>query len=83
LKSYEEKNSGSKIDGVLLSGGTSNMKGIEEYLSRLIGTTVIKGNPWHGIDTKQSNPKIIADIGPSFAVAIGLAMRGVEEYRRK
>lgn len=83
LGAYLEKNGGARIDGVILSGGTSKMKGIEEYFSNLLGIRVTTGNPWRRITAEGKASELVKDLGPSFSVAIGLALRGVEEYKRE
>jgi type IV pilus assembly protein PilM len=83
LNAYKEKNADVKIDGVFLSGGTSKMKGLEEYFTRSLGLPVTVGNPWRRISFKEEAGPLIKELGASFAVALGLALRGVEEYKRK
>ncbi len=83
MKSYESKNKKNRIDSVILSGGTAKLAGIDAYFSRVLGVRTVVGNPWSRIDFDESlNPRI-KEMGPSFSVAIGLALRGVEEYQRK
>lgn len=83
LAAYKEKNKSVKIDGVFLSGGTARMKGIEEYFTRSLGMPVSLGNPWRRITFSPEAAPLIKELGASFSVAIGLALRGVEEYKRK
>jgi len=83
LNAYKLKNKDARIDGVLLSGGTSKMKGLEEYFSNSLGTKVILGNPWRRIVAKDGADVLIKNLGGSFTVALGLALRGLEEYKRK
>jgi type IV pilus assembly protein PilM len=83
LNSYKEKNRDVKIDQVIISGGTSRMKGVTEYFTNTIGITSIAGNPWRRIGYEAELSKMIEDIGSSFSVAIGLALRGIDEYKRK
>ncbi len=84
LTTYKEKNKGARVDAVLLSGGSSGMKGLEEYFSRCIGTSVTMGNPWKKISFTDDNMRKLADnLGVSFSVALGLALRGMDEYKRE
>lgn len=83
LNAYMEKNKDLRIDGVFLSGGTSRMKGLDEYFSRSLGMPVTVGNPWRRISFNDNAKPLIEGIGQSFSVALGLALRGVEEYRRE
>jgi type IV pilus assembly protein PilM len=83
MDAYVEKNKGCVIGGVILSGGTAKMKGMVEYFSRNLNMKVTLGDPWKDIvvDAKAAAP--VKEIGISFSVAIGLALRGVDDYKRK
>jgi type IV pilus assembly protein PilM len=82
INSYLDKNKGAHIDGVFLSGGTAHMKGMEEYFSKTLGITATIGNPWKNIQYDPRLKKSIESIGSSFSVVIGLALRGIDEYKR-
>lgn len=83
LNSYKEKNPNLRIDGIFLSGGSSKMKGLEQYFTKSLGMPVMIGNPWKKILYDEKAKPLIDVLGASFAVAIGLALRGLEEYKRK
>lgn len=83
INAYKLKNKNAKIDGILLSGGTSKMKGLEEYFSNSLGMKVEMGNPWRRIAAKDDVLELAKKLGGSFTVALGLALRGAEEYKRK
>jgi type IV pilus assembly protein PilM len=83
LNAYMAKNKDARIDGIILSGGTSKMKGLEEYFTRALGMKTILGNPWRRITVKDEARVLVPRLGGSFSVALGLALRGIEEYKRK
>lgn len=83
VSAYREKNKESKIDGIILSGGSSKMEGLDKYFTRTIGIRAAVGNPWKRVYFDEKLRPFVEEIGSSFAVALGLAMRGVEEYKRK
>jgi len=83
IRSYESKNEKAHIDSVILSGGTAKLLNISNYFSKILGIKTIVGNPWSRIDFDESLSPYIKEIGPSFSVALGLALRGVDEYKRK
>ena len=83
LNLYRTKNRDARIDGILLSGGTSKMKGLEEYFTRLLETKATIGNPWSRVVVNDDAKKLAENLGGSFSVALGLALRGVEEYKRQ
>lgn len=83
IGAYEEKNKNSVISGVILSGGTARMSGIEEYFSHSLGQNVRIGNPWRSVAIDNEVLPFTKELGSSFAVALGLALRGVDDYKRK
>jgi len=46
------------------------------------GKKVKIGDPWKGISCEKSLEPFVKDLGGGFAVASGLALRGVDDYRR-
>ncbi len=66
-----------KIQKVNLTGGGANLKGIIDYASTKLGLEVTKGNPFSRIITPSFMQPILRDIGPSFAVAVGLALHEI------
>jgi len=83
IRAYEEKNKESKINGVILSGGTAKLKGIDTYFSKKLNIKSIIGDPWKKITYDEKIEPIIKKFGTSFSVAVGLALRGIEEHRSK
>ena len=82
LATYKEKNKDLKIDGIMLSGGSAKMNGLVEYFSRTLGVNVVLGNPWKQISFDQASKPLVDNLAASFTVSIGLALRGIEEYKR-
>lgn len=64
-----------RIQKVILSGGSANMPGILEYFSEKLNTPVVAADPFAGLIYPQELTEILKDIGPYFAIAVGLAMR--------
>jgi Tfp pilus assembly PilM family ATPase len=61
---------------VILTGGSSNMPGLKEYLSRGLGVEVIIGNPFSRVRFDQSLESVLRkDLNSTLAVSVGLAMR--------
>ena len=83
IEAYAQKNRGAQVDQILLSGGTSKMKGMLEYFSKNIGLPVVSGNPWKDIVVEPKISQAVKSLGSSFSVSVGLALRGVEDYKRK
>lgn len=82
VAAFKEKNSDSRIDGIILSGGSGKMKGLDQYLARATGIKTDIGNPWRKVSYDQKLEPLIDKIKISFTVALGLAFRGIEENRK-
>ena len=70
----------SSIQKILLAGGGSKLPGLAEYLGRRFEITVEVFDPFRGIevDSNRFDPDYMREIVPEMAVAVGLALRGVE-----
>jgi len=71
------------IKEVILSGGTARMQGISTYFTNLFHVPVSVADPWQGIQVNDAIRPALDKLGPSFAIAIGLAMGGVDRYRKR
>lgn len=68
-----------KIKRVVISGGTASLPGIVVYLADSLDVEVQLGNPWLFVSCPPKfPPKELEEVGPSFAVAVGLALREVQ-----
>lgn len=75
LSLYEQKEH-KRITKAVLIGGGANLQGLSEYWSRTVGAQATVGNPWKGLSYPQKLEGVLAEIGPRFGVAVGLALRG-------
>ncbi len=75
-----EKVQGKKITKVILIGGGALLRGLEEEAKNILGKEVLLGDPFSKVElpTKALGP-ILKGSGPEYAVAIGLALRALEE----
>ncbi len=78
IASHEEKHPESKVTEIILSGGSSRLAGIVEYLSSIFELPVSIGHPWSKIQATEKQQVMIHETDTSFAVAIGLALGGAE-----
>jgi type IV pilus assembly protein PilM len=71
---------GLAVQKILLSGGGSKMLRLPEELEKRLEVPVEILDPFRQIkvDTRKFDPSYLAEIMPEMAVAVGLAMRGVE-----
>ncbi|MDQ5902305.1 MAG: hypothetical protein QG606_521 [Patescibacteria group bacterium] len=82
IASHEEKHPESKVTEIILSGGSSRLAGIVEYLSSIFELPVSIGHPWSKIEATEKQQVMIHETDASFAVAIGLALGGAENSTR-
>lgn len=75
VKENFEKAYNEPVKKVILSGGGSNLAGIEKYFSDEINLPVTKANPFSLVNYPGEMEPLIKELGPSFAVAIGLGIR--------
>lgn len=69
-----------QVQKILISGGGSKLAGLAEDLSQRLELPVEVLDPFRGIkvDTRKFDPDYLSEIMPEMAVAVGLAVRGVE-----
>lgn len=63
------------IEKVIVTGGTALMPNFVTYLSQLLQTRVIIGDPWARVAYPDDLRPVLAGIGSKFSVALGLALR--------
>lgn len=73
-KFYQEQ-FGNSITRVILTGSTSKLPLLSEYIKSYTGMEVMQGNPWTNVSYPSANSDNIMSVSTEFATAIGLAMR--------
>jgi len=68
------------IQKILIAGGGSKLPGLADYLSKRFEIPVEVFDPFRGIqvDSRKFDPDYMKEIIPEMAIAVGLALRGVE-----
>jgi type IV pilus assembly protein PilM len=74
---FQNKNE-DKIEKVILSGGSSLLPNLASFMSGKLNMNIVVGDPWARISYQPELKPVLAEIGPSFSVAIGSAMRELE-----
>lgn len=74
FKNQSQKN----IEKIILTGGSSLLLGLPEYLTNVLGIRTFLGDPWARVIYPQDLKPILDNIGSRFSVAVGLAMRDIE-----
>lgn len=64
-----------QVEKMILTGGSSLLGGLAEYIQTVLGMPVEMGNPWLKVAPRPEYQKVMNDIAPSFGTAVGLAMR--------
>ncbi|MBI4415120.1 MAG: type IV pilus assembly protein PilM [Candidatus Kerfeldbacteria bacterium] len=65
------------VEKVILAGGSSFLPSLPDYLARVLNLKVFIGDPWARVIYPIELKSALQEIGPRFAVAIGLAMRNI------
>jgi type IV pilus assembly protein PilM len=72
---YKNKTLSVSPSDYLLSGDGALLPGLVEYVSKSLGVKSEVANPWKNIVVENKFKDIIAKSGPSYSVAIGLALK--------
>ncbi|MEK7537229.1 MAG: type IV pilus assembly protein PilM [Patescibacteria group bacterium] len=76
IANYEESKK-TKIAKIILTGGQSQMPGLKEYFGQKIGKEILISDPLKKVSFTSALEDTLRSIGPSLAVALGLAMRKI------
>lgn len=82
ITAYQERHKESHISKVILSGGTSKMKGLDAYFSQALDMPASIGDPWTRIAHDAKLDGAVLRLGAAYSVAVGLALAGIESYER-
>lgn len=72
---YKNKTMSSAPTEYVLNGDGALLPGLSEYVSKSLGVNAQVANPWNNIQVDNKFKDIIAKSGPSYSVAIGLALK--------
>ncbi len=67
-----------RIDKIILTGGSSLLPRLPEFLTQLLNVNAYLGDPWARVVYPQDLRPVLDDIGARFTVSIGCAMRDIE-----
>lgn len=74
-----QKKYNKNIGTVILTGGGATIKGLLPIAEKYFETNVILSNPFSKIVAPAFFEDVLKEVGPEFAVAIGLALRRLQE----
>jgi type IV pilus assembly protein PilM len=75
VKINYEREYNSSIAHVILAGGGAKLPGLEKYAEKQLGVTVAKGAPFRKVEYPLALEPLVADLGPTLSVALGLGIR--------
>jgi len=75
-----EKTSGRKISKMFLTGGGALLKGLKEKAENSFNTPVFLADPFSKVEYPAFLENVLKDAGPVFAVAVGIAIRKLQEF---
>jgi type IV pilus assembly protein PilM len=73
--SLYQSQSAQPIEKIVLTGGSSFLPMLPEYLENLFQIKVYIGDPWARLSYPEELKPVLDEVGPQFASAVGLAMR--------
>jgi type IV pilus assembly protein PilM len=71
-----------RIGKIVLAGGCAHVPGLTEYLASNWGIPVELARPFDRISVGEEHAEVVASLGPSLAVAVGLGLRNAGEDER-
>lgn len=66
-----------QIEKIILTGGSSLLGNLPNYIADAVQLKVYRGDAWARIVYPEELKPVLDEIGPRFAVAVGLAMRNI------
>ncbi len=74
-----QKKYNKNVSKVVLVGGGSALKGVVDVAKSIFQTEVVAGDPFAKVVAPAFLEKVLRDTGPEFAVAVGVALRRLQE----
>ncbi len=78
VMAYQKKYN-KNIAKIVLVGGGSALKGVVDVAKNIFQTEVVAGDPFAKVVAPAFLEKVLHDTGPEFAVAVGVALRKLQE----
>lgn len=80
LYTKQQANAGGSrpIEKIILTGGSSHLPYLAKHIETALNVSTFRGDPWARVSTHEDLRGVLDEVGPRFAVAIGLAMRDFE-----
>lgn len=79
IEAYERTPGVAPISSIILSGGGSALQGLDAYFEQILARKVTSANPFSKVVYPAFLEGTLKEIGPSFSVALGIALRRLAE----
>jgi type IV pilus assembly protein PilM len=67
-----------KVEKIVLTGGSSHLPRVVEFLKESLNMNVYRGDPWARVVFPEDLRPVLDEVGPRLSIAIGLGMREIE-----
>jgi type IV pilus assembly protein PilM len=74
----QEFSDSKRVEKLILTGGSSHLPGLADFFVRSLGVNTYVGDPWARVSVPEDLRLLLESVGPSLAIAVGLAMREKE-----
>jgi type IV pilus assembly protein PilM len=74
----QKANESKRIEKIILTGGGALLPNLPEHLAKALSLRVYVGDPWARVVYPDPLRPTLAQVGPRFAAAVGLAMRDID-----
>jgi len=75
LKVASEKEVGSEVETIILTGGTSDLLGIADFFQSRLGVKTILGNPFNRVNYDSRVESVLEAVKTKFPVSIGVTLK--------
>jgi type IV pilus assembly protein PilM len=65
---------GSRVEKIVLTGGSAHLPGLDTFLTQQLNMRTVIGDPWARVRTHSALRTVLDELGPRYAVSIGLGM---------
>lgn len=65
---------GSQVEKIVLTGGSAHLPGLDTFLTQQLNMRTVIGDPWARVRTHSALRGVLDELGPRYAVAVGLGM---------
>lgn len=78
LLTYEKRN-GQSVSLAIFAGGTAGLAGLDAYVREHMNVELVRADPFSKVQAPAFLSDILKEVGPEFAVAVGAALRALQE----